>query len=144
MRVLDLFAGTGALGLEALSRDAGSAVFVEPQAPAANGILQSLQTLTMTGDVQRMTAEQFLSQQATAFDLIFVDPPFALNLWDETLSRLAEDGWLARGGYIYVETPVGQLLQLPAGLSVTREKCIGAVCFRLLQMAPSGGLTAGH
>ncbi|WP_083779296.1 16S rRNA (guanine(966)-N(2))-methyltransferase RsmD [Reinekea blandensis] len=139
MHVLDLFAGTGALGLEALSRDAESAVFVEPQSVAAEGIRQSLQTLNLTAEVRVMVAEQFLEQTDAVFDLVFVDPPFSLDLWQSTVDRLAVSDRLSSGGYIYVEAPVGQTLTVPDGLTVVKEKTAGKVRFQLWQKAGVAG-----
>lgn len=133
MQVLDLFAGTGALGLEALSREASQAVFVEPQALAAAGIRQSLQTLSLTADVRAMTAEQFLNGPQQAFDLVFVDPPFSLDLWNPTLAKLAASDWLADQGYVYVEAPAAQSIAVPQGFQAVKEKTAGKVRFQLLQ-----------
>ena len=135
MHVLDLFAGTGALGLEALSREAESAVFVEPQSVAAEGIRQSLQTLNLHAEVRVMGAEQYLEQTDAVFDLVFVDPPFSLDLWQSTLDRLAVSDRLSPGGYVYVEAPVGQALSVPDELTVVKEKTAGKVRFQLWQKA---------
>ncbi len=79
VRVLDLFAGSGALGIEALSRGAASAVFVESDARAASVIKANITELRVPGIVRRTTAERFVSApDVEAFDLVFVDPPYAL------------------------------------------------------------------
>ncbi len=136
MRVLDLFSGTGALGMEALSRDAKEAVFVEPQAQAASGIKQSLITLNLTNaQVLNQTSEQFLSSPAEPFDLIFVDPPFALDLWQNTLNKLADSHWLADNGLIYVECPKHQQFDVPDCFQTEKDKTAGQVRFRLLRRA---------
>lgn len=134
MKVLDLFAGTGALGLESLSRDADSAVFVEPQNIAAAGLKQSLATLELTGNVYQLTAERYLQGTVTPFDLVFVDPPFSLDLWNETLSLLVERGWLKAGGLVYLESPANQTIDIPDSFETVKEKTGGRVCFRLLRL----------
>ncbi len=136
MQVLDLFAGTGALGLEALSRDATHAVLVEPQSQAARALSQSLDLLKLTNaEVKMMTAGQFLLTPVRPFDLVFVDPPFDLDLWSETLHVLVDNGWLAPGGLIYLESPKHQSIDIPLGLQTIKEKTGGKVRFRLLKMA---------
>ena len=133
MNVLDLFAGTGALGLEALSRGAQSAVFVEPQAQAAEGIARSLLILALPqGSVQRMMAQQFLASTAQRFDLIFVDPPFSADLWSATLDSLLAANILTEGGFIYLECPKSQAIDIPQPWAAVKDKTAGNVRFRLL------------
>jgi 16S rRNA (guanine966-N2)-methyltransferase len=99
--VLDLFAGSGAMGIEALSRGAARAVFVEDDAEAARTINANLDKLGMTGaQVLRESVERFLAQETRAFDLIFCDPPYAeTERFVPALARhaprlLADDGLL--------------------------------------------------
>ncbi len=135
MTVLDLFAGTGALGLEALSREAKHAVMVEPQGAAARALMQSLSTLKLeNGQVKQMTAQQYLQSANESFDLVFVDPPFDLDLWQETLAMLVSDGHLHSGSYVYVESPKQANFPIPAELQTIKDKSGGKVRFRLLQM----------
>ena len=75
-RVLDLYAGSGALGIEALSRGAASAVFVENDARAAVTIRRNLETLGLPGEVRRQDAVRFLAAAKGPFDLVFCDPPY--------------------------------------------------------------------
>lgn len=105
-RVLDLFAGSGALGLEAVSRGAASAVLVERDPGLAGQLRQQVARLGAEAQVQVVQADalHWLRQQERAsFDIAFVDPPFAAGLWApvlETLpARLADDAWL------YLESP---------------------------------------
>lgn len=136
MQVLDLFAGTGALGLEALSRDAAHAVLVEPQTQAARALSQSLATLKLdNAEVKMMTAGQFLLTPLRPFDLVFVDPPFDSDLWNETLAGLVANGWLVPGGFVYLESPKHQDIQIPEALHTIKDKTGGKVRFRLLKMA---------
>jgi len=134
MKVLDLFAGTGALGLEALSRDAELAVMIEPQQIAAQAIKESLHTLKLTnGSVHSMSSNQFMASTDVGFDLIFVDPPFSGDLWNETLSSLAENDILNNGGYAYLECPKNEVVNIPDVFTTVKDKTAGKVRFRLLQ-----------
>lgn len=133
-QVVDLFAGTGALGFEAISRGAKYVHFVEPQRQAAQGIQQSLQLLSETeAQIHSKTAHVFLHEQPTKADVVFVDPPFALNLWDETLAALVEQNCLSSGAYIYLERPKNQSVSMPSSLQVIKDKTAGNVRFQLLQ-----------
>ncbi|NOT89299.1 MAG: 16S rRNA (guanine(966)-N(2))-methyltransferase RsmD [Lysobacter sp.] len=112
-RVLDLFAGTGALGLEAVSRGAREAVLVERDPLLADGLRQLAAKLPGGERVQVVCADAlaWLRTAPGGFDLAFVDPPFAGDLWGPALaaldSRMPEEAWL------YVESPVG-VSPLPA------------------------------
>lgn len=132
---LDLFAGSGALGFEALSRHASSATFVEPDRHAYTVLQQSAEMLAVTKSRARLvlgTAETFLARNQTRFDLIFVDPPFDKSLQWDTIALL-NAGHLAENGMIYVESPTSMALPavLPDGLCVQREKIFGDVHARL-------------
>ncbi len=126
-RVLDLFAGSGALGLEAVSRGAGSAVLVE-RAPALVAGLRAVAGKLPGGDVVTVVqsdAASWLASSSDAgsgpggFDLAFLDPPFEADLWQAVLPgllpKLAADAWL------YVETPLQAAPELPAEWALHRE-----------------------
>lgn len=105
-RCLDLFAGSGALGLECLSRGASRAVFVESDKRIASQLQQNLQTLNCleSGDVTVQSAISFLRYPAPdQFDLVFLDPPFDSDLLAQAMPLLVENGWLADGALVYVE-----------------------------------------
>ena len=90
-RVLDLFAGSGALGIEALSRGAASAVFVDDAPAAIKAIRANLEALAITADVRRTDALRFLGAASTGgaqYDLLFLDPPYRLA--DTLAGRLSE------------------------------------------------------
>lgn len=107
-RVLDLFAGAGTLGLEALSRGAAAAVFVE-RAPAALSCLRdNIDSLGMTSDAEVIAAEvaralDRLARRGARFDWIFVDPPYHTELALATLATLAEGDLVADAGIVVVE-----------------------------------------
>ena len=89
--VADLFAGSGALGIEALSRGAARAVFVENDRPAADTIHTNLRTLGLDqdGTVHRTTVERWVAATREPFDVVLADPPYAWNGWDDLLHALA-------------------------------------------------------
>lgn len=133
-RVLDLFAGTGALGFESLSRMAAYCTFVEPQGMAVKSIEQSLATLGHTNAaVQRQTAEAFMSSNTQPYQLVFVDPPFALRLWDDVLQTLATSAWCEKDALIYVEAPKNENIVVPDSFSLLKDKSAGQVRYRLFQ-----------
>lgn len=105
-RFLDLFAGTGQVGIEALSRGAASAVFVEKGDAALRVIHQnlSLTGLQAGADVRKADVFQYLGRTAEPFDLIYVAPPQYRSLWKQTLQQLDErNAWLAEEGWIIVQ-----------------------------------------
>jgi 16S rRNA (guanine966-N2)-methyltransferase len=119
--VLDLFAGTGALGFEAVSRGARSTVFVERD-PALADALRGSATRLKTQTVRVVTADAlgWLQQPGgERFDLVFLDPPFEAGLWEEAARRLAP--WLAPDAWIYVETPAKNPPALPPDWRLHRE-----------------------
>jgi len=128
-RVLDLFAGTGALGIEALSRGATEAVFVESSREACSIIQSNLSMAGYRGKgiVRRSDAERFLSRKARpAFDLAFLDPPYArgLGFVARMLGKLGSGGWIRRGGAVVVESAVGTV-SWPEGFRQTRVRPFG-------------------
>ncbi len=107
-RCLDLFAGSGALGLEAHSRGAASVMFVESDARTARALRELLSIWEATNAIVELrTAADYLAQHrnsaARQFDLVFLDPPFAAGLLESTTTALTRGGWLANGALVYVE-----------------------------------------
>ena len=144
-RCLDCFAGSGALGLEALSRYATSATLIEMERSVARQLQQNLATLNATqGKVVNDNTLTFLNQSGTPHDIVFVDPPFRKGLLDETLRLLENNGWLADDALIYVESEVENgLPPVPAHWDLHREKVAGQVAYRLYHRQAQGGSDAG-
>ena len=121
-RVLDLFAGSGALGLEAVSRGAAHATLVERDAELAHG-LQALADRLEGGAAVAVVQADALAwvhgQPDAAFDLAFVDPPFDANLWGGVLPALAPK--LAADAWLYVESPLAAIPSLPPEWALHRE-----------------------
>ncbi|GAA0575229.1 16S rRNA (guanine(966)-N(2))-methyltransferase RsmD [Halomonas salifodinae] len=132
-RVLDLYAGTGALGLEALSRGARQACFVERESRVAQGLGTNLETLGASdrGRVAAQATEVFLAGPATPFDLVFLDPPFRQELAEAACVALEENGWLAPEAWIYVEVEQELALSVPARWQLHREVKAGDTLGRL-------------
>lgn len=128
-RCLDLYAGTGALGIEALSRGAASCTFVERDADLARALRENLARLG-AGEAQVLVddALAFLARGSAArtFDLAFVDPPFAADAWTRTLAALEAGGWLAAAALVHVESPADCAYGVPAAWSVHRQGRAGA------------------
>lgn len=144
-RVLDLFAGSGALGLESLSRGAAHATFVDTDPRAVDALRErctewssaSREAGTPVGSVEfhRADALAFLAgRPAAPFDIVFLDPPFGAGLWGKVASRLESGGWLAPQAFIYLEAPVGELPPgLPPTLQPWRDGKAGEVGYHLLR-----------
>jgi 16S rRNA (guanine966-N2)-methyltransferase len=133
-RVLDLFAGSGALGLEALSRGAEMAVLIEKHPQAAAILLSHLKTLSAeNAKVHSMDAVQFLQQgnSGDPYNIVFIDPPFNADLWQPIVELLNKPQWLATNAWIYVETPKESNWQAPEGWYPHRDKMAGQVRYRL-------------
>ncbi|MEO7063469.1 MAG: 16S rRNA (guanine(966)-N(2))-methyltransferase RsmD [Dokdonella sp.] len=133
-RCLDLYAGTGALGIEALSRGAASCVFVERDRGLCELLRQNLGRLRVDGAlVVNDDAQGFVAapEPKEPFDLVFLDPPFAANLWTAAAQRLEQGVWLRAGAHIYVETAASAIFDAPASWGLQREGRAGAVRFAL-------------
>jgi 16S rRNA (guanine966-N2)-methyltransferase len=124
-RVLDLFAGSGALGIEALSRGAASALFVEHDARAAAAIRANLQAVGAEGEVRRQDALRFVASYRGIFDLVLVDPPYdsASRIAGPLAERLP--ALLAEDALVVTESDKRKPLELP--LPLVRERKYGDV-----------------
>lgn len=133
-RCLDLFAGTGALGIEALSRGAAQCTFVEQDRELARAIAGTLARLGAGGgEVVAADALGWLQQAAQPVDVVFLDPPFAEDFWQPALALLSARGWLRTGGLVYVESPRAMALPQRPGFRLHREGQAGEVRFGLLR-----------
>lgn len=135
-RVLDPFAGSGALYLEALSRGASWALALEWNAATQQQLQQQLQLLSCTrAKTLQADALQYLAQQPPElFDVVFLDPPFHKQLLAPVCRLLEERGWLAPSAWIYTESehPPG-FESVPMGWRLHREKRAGQVYYALWQ-----------
>mgnify|MGYP003429304891 FL=1 len=133
-KVLDVFAGSGALFLEALSRGAGSALALDLNSAAINSLRGHLLTLRCdNGQLLQTDALRHLEQQpATPFDLVFLDPPFSQGLLLPACTLLEEKGWLASDAWVYTESEnPPSSLGLPGNWRLHREQKAGQVYYAL-------------
>ena len=135
-RVLDLFAGTGALGLEALSRGASHVTFVDTGAEARGLIRDHIEAFSAGG------IAKLLRRDATAlgrpgtlgqFDLVFLDPPYHQGLGEKALAEIAANGWLAPGATLVWEEAADAELTIPEGFTLDDTREYGAAAIRFLR-----------
>lgn len=130
---LDLFAGTGALCLEALSRGAGHVVMVEKATHVVDQLRRHVQLLQAeNATVWLADALEFLQQTPQAFDIIFLDPPFQSELIARGAELIEAHGWIKPGGLIYIEAPSHlKDLPIPPSWELIRSKKAGQVGYHL-------------
>lgn len=133
LEVADLFAGTGALGLEALSRGAAHCTFVEKDPAALQALKRNLDRMDAAGraEVRAQAAEHAAPPRAPC-DLVLIDPPYRSGLADRALARIAGGAWLAPGAWISLELN-GEAPQLPDGLALEAERRFGKATILLLR-----------
>ncbi|MEQ1754983.1 MAG: 16S rRNA (guanine(966)-N(2))-methyltransferase RsmD [Micropepsaceae bacterium] len=137
-RVLDLFAGTGALGLEALSRGAAYVMLVDDHFESRALIRRNVEAAHATGSTKiwRRDATALGDMPANAggpFNLVFLDPPYHKGLAERALQSALSGSWLAPGALIAVETATGETFVRPASLAVCDERIYGDTTMRLLK-----------
>jgi 16S rRNA (guanine966-N2)-methyltransferase len=140
--VLDLFTGSGALFLEALSRGAGSALALDSNPSAIATLRGHLQTLNCeNGQLLQNDALVYLqTQAATPFDLVFLDPPFSQDLLLPACNLLEQHGWLAADAWIYTESENSpSSLGMPGNWRQHREQKAGQVYYALWQRSAQAG-----
>jgi 16S rRNA (guanine966-N2)-methyltransferase len=137
-RCLDLFAGSGALGLEALSRGAHEVTLVELNPEAAQQLRDNLAMLGRNNPqdlqarvIQADSLQWLETQPPTPYDVLFIDPPFGADLWSTSIDALEQTGWLSHQAAIYLESPADTLITVPKDWDLHREKRAGEVCYRL-------------
>ncbi|MCA7013358.1 16S rRNA (guanine(966)-N(2))-methyltransferase [Dickeya dadantii] len=147
-RCLDCFAGSGALGLEALSRYAAHATLLEAERNVARQLTQNLSLLRAdNAEVVNADTLQWLAKPASAppYDVVFLDPPFRRGLLDDTLRLLEAGGWLAQETWIYIETEAeNRTLPIPSTWTLHREKTAGQVSYRLYIRHASDATSGGN
>jgi 16S rRNA (guanine966-N2)-methyltransferase len=131
-RCLDLFAGSGALGLEAASRGASKVVMLDTAMAVIRQLTENKRLLGLDQvSIIRADALQWLEQDAIPFDIVFLDPPFVGNLLEPLCQRL-NMGWLADGAHIYLEDVASRdMPTLPEGWELLKQKSAGQVHYGL-------------
>lgn len=144
-RVIDLFAGSGALGLEALSRGADFCLFVETEAAARGAIRDNLEALAPDGAlfgrsrIHRRDATDLGLKPAgdgAPFDLAFLDPPYAKGLGERALASLAKDGWLTAGAICVFERGADEPAPAVAGFETLDDRRYAAARVHVLRFSP--------
>ena len=130
-KCLDLFAGTGALGIEALSRGAAQVDFVESDAKLAALLRENLVRLKQDARVHVVDALRFVAQGDGRYDIVFLDPPFAAEAWTPVAQALAMHERLAATAWIYVESAASATFDVPPNWIPHREGRAGDVRFAL-------------
>ncbi len=127
-RALDLFAGTGAMGLEALSRGARYCLFIEESAEARAALRRNVEALGLTG------ASRIWRRDATrlgpagnldAFGLAFLDPPYGRGMGERALAAMVEGGWIETGGIAVLEEAAGTEIDVPRGYELIDQRRYG-------------------
>lgn len=136
-RVLDLFAGSGALGLEAMSRGAAQVVFVENGPPALAALNANIAKLRAAGltHVREFDATRFLERTPNPADLVLMDPPYGSGLWVEALDTIGRGGWVGPDTLVAVEVGKKESVSAPPGFLLVDDRRYGAARLILLQRA---------
>ncbi len=127
-RVIDLFAGTGAMAIEALSRGAHFALFVDQSANACAIIRANFAAVDLGGAariLRRDARKLGAAPEAESFSLAFLDPPYGKGLVPPTLKALRDGGWLGRGALAVIEERAGAEVDLPEGFALIETRCYG-------------------
>jgi 16S rRNA (guanine966-N2)-methyltransferase len=143
-RCLDCFAGSGALGFEALSRGADEVVFIEQNRQTVNNLKQNAEVLGASNAsiyhaetvnwLQSLKSDRDLAQYLSKpFDLVFLDPPFHSELLAKTANILANTGCLTEDAIIYVEHAIDETVVLPANWHCIKDKKTGQVVYKLFE-----------
>lgn len=136
-RCLDLFAGSGALGFEALSRGAAGATLVENNPATIAALRKNREALACEAEIVASGALEFLGTQGpAAFDVIFLDPPFAAGLLLDALTAIRARRILTQAGLIYIESAAEDDFELPPDLQWHRHGRAGNVAFGLATPVP--------
>ena len=133
LAVADLFAGSGALGLEALSRGAGRCLFVEQDKPALDALRANIAKLGATNADVRATSVLSLGPATAALDLVMMDPPYGTGAGNVALDRLARLGWIGAGTWVSIETAHNEKVEVD-GFEIEAERVHGRARLTLLRL----------
>lgn len=136
-RVLDLFAGTGALGIEAISRGAASVLFVEDGIEARGLLRQNIENFGLTG-IARVFRRDATSlgpcQKYGPFSLVFLDPPYGKALGEKALQSAIDGGWLSEGAICVWEESATAEVEIPSGAELLNSRKYGDTLIRILRV----------
>jgi 16S rRNA (guanine966-N2)-methyltransferase len=144
-RCLDVFAGSGVLGFEALSRGAQYAAFIEQNKKTVERLKDNIRTLAIENAsvyhhdaLSWLQTAEAVKREDDKFDLVFLDPPFDSDLLAKSCKLLSTSGCLAKDAIIYVEHNRDTAIELPENWVALKEKKAGQVAYRLFQNSPVG------
>ena len=146
-RVLDLFAGTGALGFEAMSRGAAFVLFVEIGTQGRGLLRQTIQALGLQGSSKLFRRDSTkLGEIGTMqpFDLVFADPPYGKNLGEDALIALSQGNWLNVDALSVMEEALNAPFRLPEGFKIIDERRAGDTILRFIKQVENGGSKLEH
>ena len=133
LTVADLFAGTGALGLEALSRGAAHCTFVEKDRAALDTLRRNLDRLGAASRANiRAQAVEHAPPPPRPCDIVFLDPPYATGLAQVALTRICDPSWVAKGGRVSLETN-GEAVDIPSGFAAEADRRFGKAHILLIR-----------
>lgn len=142
VHVLDLFAGTGALGIEALSRGAAYCIFIEMDAEARGAIRSNIEAFDLTGCTRvfrRDATDLGPAGNRAPADLVFIDPPYGKGLAVKALSAAIDGGWISNDAIVVVEESDDTAIDWPASLQVLDQRTYGRTAITVLRYGEAGG-----
>jgi len=134
LRVADLYAGSGALGLEALSRGASHTTFIETDRAALKAIEANAKALEAADRIAVRATSAASLPKADAFDLVLADPPYSPGSGSAVAAAVAGAGWLEPGGWMAVETKRGDDVTAPEGWTIDATRDVGSARLTLLRL----------
>ncbi|MFP4286995.1 MAG: 16S rRNA (guanine(966)-N(2))-methyltransferase RsmD [Candidatus Izemoplasmataceae bacterium] len=135
--VLDLFAGSGALGIEALSRGANKATFVEKSMNAYTILKKNLDRLNIHAHTYHQDALSFLKEENKSYDLILLDPPYNMTLIDQALKMIHDKKLLQEAGRVVLLSHKDESLGIPDAFNVIKSKPYGITNLKILEWRKS-------
>ena len=141
LAVADLFAGSGALGLEALSRGAASCLFVDRSAPAVVAIHANIAALNAVNATVHRGSADSIAPPPTPFDVILLDPPYTYTDLNELMTVLTRDSWIGAGGIVALETRFDTVVSVN-DVSLIAHRCVGKAALHLFRRTEPGRLSA--
>lgn len=133
--VLDLFAGSGSVGIEALSRGAKKVIFVESSRSALQFLKSNLESIGANGDSQVVQGDvyQFLKSAYRKYDVVFADPPYALETLPELPNTIFDSNIVSKDGYLIIEHPTHYEFHPGSRWEITTQKIYGRTCVSFFQ-----------
>ena len=139
LRVLDLFAGTGALGIEALSRGADNCVFIESASSPYAVIRQNIENFNLHGRTKllKMDATNLGNNRGEGFDLVFLDPPYSKSLGEKAVQSLVENSWLNEGATLILEEAIASAPTMLPGFTLEDQRKFGDTMIGIFKVIPA-------